>query len=67
MIDRIDIHIDVPRVDYEKLSNDMRIAEIRQFYQLEEISESLMRSAMSQLQLLACGYHRVLTLAWTDD
>ena len=101
LLDRIDIHIEVPRVDYEKLSSDrlgessatirvrvqsardrqlvrfrnsekgiatnadMRVAEVRQFCMLDETGESLMRSAMSQLQLSARGYHRVLKLART--
>jgi len=90
LLDRIEIHIEVPRVDYEKLSGnkvnessdairqrvqkareiqrnrfsnngsseiicnaDMRIGEIRQFCQLQDKGQSLMRSAMSQLQLSA--------------
>ena len=108
LLDRIDIHIEVPRVDYEKLSNDrlgessaairqrveaarerqrerfagldrpgdsktpsivcnadMRIGEIRQFCKLDGTSESLMRSAMSQLNLTARAYHRILKLART--
>ena len=101
MLDRIDIHIEVPRVDYEKLGSDrlgessavirervqaardrqlarfsdseaqvtcnadMRVAEVRQFCKLDEAGESLMRTAMSQLQLSARGYHRVLKLART--
>ena len=109
MLDRIDIHIEVPRVDYEKLSDDrlgepsakirarveaarerqrgrfngsspqvpenthhgitcnaeMRPAQIRQFCQLDETSNSLMRSAMNQMQLSARAYHRVLKLART--
>jgi magnesium chelatase family protein len=99
MLDRIDIHIEVPRVDYEKLSSDrlgessesirervqasrerqrvrfegldivsnsdMGVGEVRQFCQLDEEGESLVRSAMSQLQLSARGYHRVLKLART--
>ena len=99
MLDRIDVHIEVPRVDYEKLSDDrlgepsakirerveaarerqrdrfgvgathestihgnsdMRPAQIRQYCQLDETSNSLMRSAMSQMQLSARAYHRVL-------
>ena len=105
LLDRIDIHIEVPRVDYEKLSGnkvsessesirarvqaarniqqsrftnpnsrtsniisnaDMRIGEIRQFCRLQaeggalSVSkcQSLMRAAMSQLQLSARAYHR---------
>jgi magnesium chelatase family protein len=97
LLDRIDIHIEVPRVDYEKLSGnrvnessdairqrvqtardiqnkrftngkatdivcnaDIRIAEIRQFCQLQDEGQSLMRAAMSQLQLSARAYHRIL-------
>ncbi len=102
LLDRIDIHIEVPRVDYEKLSGDrvgepsecirarvqtarniqlkrfsqngstdiicnadMRIGEIRQFCKLPEDGQSLMRSAMSQLNLSARAYHRILKLART--
>jgi magnesium chelatase family protein len=99
MLDRIDIHIEVPRVDYQKLSSDrlgessanirqrveaarqrqrerflgthivcnadMRIAEIRKYCKLEETSDSLMRAAMSQMNLSARAYHRVLKLART--
>lgn len=107
ILDRIDIHVEVPHVDYEKLSSerqgetsavirerveaarqiqrkrfaelhkeddkvisiacnaDMRLADIRTFCKLDETSESLMRSAMSQLNLSARAYHRVLKLART--
>ncbi|MFZ5820454.1 MAG: YifB family Mg chelatase-like AAA ATPase [Chloroflexota bacterium] len=99
MLDRIDIHIEVPRVDYEKLSSDrlgetsasirervqaarerqgvrfegtdivcnsdMRVAEVRQFCKLDEAGDNLVRAAMSQLNLSARGYHRVLKLART--
>ncbi len=99
LLDRIDIHIEVPRVDYEKLSSDrlgepstairarveaarqmqrerfagtaiaanadMRPAEIRQFCRLDSTGKTLLRSAMSQLQLSARAYHRVLKLART--
>lgn len=102
LLDRIDIHIEVPRVDYEKLSGDrvgeasvsirtrvqsardiqlkrffkngssdivcnadMRISEIRQFCKLPEEGQSLMRAAMSQLNLSARAYHRILKLART--
>ena len=91
ILDRIDIHIEVPRVDYEKLSGDrlcessesirkrvqaardiqikrfanvegvicnadMRIGEVRQYCQLQPEGQSLMRAAMSQLQLSARAY-----------
>jgi len=102
LLDRIDIHIEVPRVDYEKLSSDrmgessddirarvqtardiqnkrfvnteakgivsnadMTIREIRQFCKLDDQNQSLMRSAMAQLNLSARGYHRVLKLSRT--
>ena len=44
---------------------DMRPAEVRDFCQLDETSNSLMRSAMNQMQLSARAYHRVLKLART--
>ena len=110
LLDRIDIHIEVPRVDYEKLSGgrmgepsecirgrvqaarniqrarfthpesrlsnngsstdivcnaDMRVGEIRQFCRLPEDGQGLMRAAMSQLNLSARAYHRILKLART--
>jgi magnesium chelatase family protein len=115
LLDRIDIHIEVPRVDYEKLSGDrvgepsecirarvqaardiqtkrfgvrprsvptsgtqsletlhsivwnadMRVGEIRQYCKLPEDGQSLMRAAMTQLNLSARAYHRILKLART--
>ena len=108
LLDRIDIHIEVPRVEYEKLSDDrlgepsaaiqrrveaarerqrlrisvgadghpagletitcnaeMRPAEVRQYCPLDDAGRALMRTAMSQLQLSARAYHRVLKLART--
>jgi magnesium chelatase family protein len=101
LLDRIDIHIEVPRVDYEKLSGDrlgessetirarvqaardiqqvrftrsqsdiicnadMRVGEIRQFCRLQDEGQTLMRAAMSQLNLSARAYHRILKLART--
>jgi magnesium chelatase family protein len=99
LMDRIDIHVDVPRVDFEKLNEDrlgepsatvrarveaarqlqrerfastnvhhnadMRVAEVRKFCILNEEARILMRSAMSQMQLTARAYHRVLKLART--
>ena len=44
---------------------DMRVGEIRQFCKLQDESQSLMRAAMSQLQLSARAYHRILKLART--
>ena len=102
LLDRIDIHIEVPRVDYEKLTSDrvgessesirqrvqaardrqtaryansdskhvvsnadMRVKEIREYCKLDEQSQIVMRSAMTQLQLSARAYHRILKLART--
>jgi magnesium chelatase family protein len=99
LLDRIDIHIEVPRVEYDKLSDrrlgepsecvrarveaarekqrqrfkgtkltcnaDMGPAEVRQYCDLDETCRSLMKTAMSQLQLSARAYHRILKLART--
>jgi magnesium chelatase family protein len=99
LLDRIDIHVEVPRVDYNKLSSDrlgetsasirarvqaarqmqldrfkgtdiicnadMRIAEVRKFCKLDESGDSLIRAAMSQLNLSARAYHRILKLSRT--
>ena len=43
----------------------MRVAEVRQFCRLDETGESLARAAMSQMQLSARAYHRILELART--
>ena len=44
---------------------DMRPAEVRKFCDLDDTSRSLMKTAMSQLQLSARAYHRILKLART--
>ncbi|MCI0552234.1 MAG: magnesium chelatase, partial [Anaerolineae bacterium] len=44
---------------------DMRVGEIRQFCKLQDEGQSLMRAAMSQMQLSARAYHRILKLART--
>jgi hypothetical protein len=44
---------------------DIRIAEVRKFCKLDETGVSLMRSAMSQMNLSARAYHRILKLACT--
>ena len=44
---------------------DMRVGEIRQFCKLPDESQSLMRAAMTQLNLSARAYHRILKLART--
>jgi len=43
----------------------MRVVEVRRFCKLDEAGDSLVRAAMSQLNLSARGYHRVLKLART--
>ncbi|MFN8484320.1 MAG: YifB family Mg chelatase-like AAA ATPase [Anaerolineae bacterium] len=113
LLDRIDIHIDVPRVDYDKLladrlsepssairarveaaraiqrdrlarplpedtlsaqrnggllnkSNaDMGPAEVREYCKLDEPGKALVKAAMTQLQLSARAFHRILKLART--
>jgi len=44
---------------------DMRVGQIRQFCVLQTEGQSLMRSAMTQLNLSARAYHRILKLART--
>ncbi len=105
LLDRIDIHVEVPRIDYEKLSErktgegsgairarveaargiqverfkqdslvigkqimnnaDMRPAEVRLYCTLDQAGNTLMKAAMSQMQLSARAYHRILKLART--
>jgi magnesium chelatase family protein len=102
LLDRIDIHVEVPRIEYEKLSEarlgessaavrerveaarslqrarftngggshlrcnaEMRPAEVRKYCSLDESGQTLMKTAMNQLQLSARAYHRVLKLART--
>ena len=43
----------------------MRVAEIRAYCQLDETGGNLIKAAMSQLQLSARAYHRILKLART--
>jgi len=102
LLDRIDIHIEVPRVDYEKLRGDrmgetsesirarvqaarniqlarfaniqssnivanadMRVGEIRQFCVLQDEGQVLMRATLTQLNLSARAYQRILRSART--
>jgi magnesium chelatase family protein len=44
---------------------DMHPAEVRKFCELDDTCRSLMKTAMSQLQLSARAYHRILKLART--
>ena len=43
----------------------MRVGEVRQFCKLQDEDKSLMRSAMTQLNLSARAYHRILKLSRT--
>jgi magnesium chelatase family protein len=99
LLDRIDIHVEVPRVEFEKLTDDrlgepsetirarveaarnrqrkrfdgtplqsngdMGPAEVRAHCALDDSGKTLVRQAMSQLQLTARAFHRVLKLART--
>ena len=44
---------------------DMRVGEIRQFCRLQDEGQSLMRAAMSEMNLSVRAYHRILKLART--
>ena len=44
---------------------DARVGEIRQFFKLQDEGQGLMRAAMTQLNLSARAYHRILKLART--
>jgi magnesium chelatase family protein len=100
LLDRVDIHLDVPRVAYEKLTEqrlgeasngyrqvqarveaarerqqqrftgtditcnaDIRPADVRKHATLDEAGNAHIRTAMTQLQLAARAFHRVLKLA----
>ncbi|MBI5347828.1 MAG: ATP-binding protein, partial [Chloroflexi bacterium] len=99
LLDRIDVYVEVPRVDHLKLTDsrlgedssvvrtrverareiqrrrfagttrttnaDMRPAEVRVHCKLDDTGLSLVRSAMTQLQLSARAFHRILKLART--
>ncbi len=98
-IDRVDIFVEVPHVEYEKLADnrlgerservrarveaardiqrkrfagtkiacnsEMTPAEVREFCQLEESGQSLLKAAMKQLYLSARAFHRILKIART--
>jgi len=98
-LDRVDIFIEVPHIDYEKLADDrlgepsnkvrarvkaardieqkrfegtkltcnaeMSPAEVREFCQVEESAQSLLKAAMKQLYLSARAFHRILKLGRT--
>jgi len=98
-IDRVDIFVEVPHIDYEKLSDDrlgeksekvqkrieaarsiqrqrfdgtvlacnaeMTPTEVREFCQVEESAQSLLKTAMKQLYLSARAFHRILKIGRT--
>ena len=98
-LDRVDIFIEVPHIDYEKLADDrlgepservqtrveaarttqrqrfqeiklacnteMTPTEVREFCQVEESAQSLLKAAMKQLYLSARAFHRILKIART--
>jgi magnesium chelatase family protein len=98
-IDRVDIFVEVPHIEYEKLTDnrlgeksekvrarveaarsvqrkrfagtkiacnsEMAPAEVREFCQLEDSAQSLLKAAMKQLYLSARAFHRILKLART--
>lgn len=98
-IDRVDIFVEVPHIEYEKLADrhlgeaseqvrcrveaarevqrnrfknkkatcnsEMTPADVREFCQLEESAQGLLKAAMKQLYLSARAFHRILKLART--
>jgi magnesium chelatase family protein len=98
-LDRVDIFVEVPRVDYEKLTDErlgeesakvqarvtatrihqqerfrgtrltcnaeMTPNEVREYCQVEESAQGLLKAAMQQLNLSARAFHRILKLART--
>jgi magnesium chelatase family protein len=54
---------DEPNISPISCNADMRLAEVRKFAELDEVCRTLIRAAMSQLQLSARAYHRILKLA----
>ena len=98
-LDRVDIFIEVPHIDYEKLADsrlgekseavqkrvvaaravqqerlsgtklncnaEFSASEVREYCQVEDAAQSLLKAAMKQLYLSARAFHRVLKLART--
>jgi magnesium chelatase family protein len=98
LLDRIDLHLHVMRVPFDKLGDlqrgessdtvrarvqaardrqlarfkgrlacngDMAVGDVRQHCALDDASKALMKMAVSQLQLSARAYHRILKVART--
>jgi magnesium chelatase family protein len=98
-IDRVNIFVEVPHIDYEKLADDrlgessakvqkrveaarsiqrrrfegtaiasnaeMTPTEVREFCQVEESAQGLLKTAMKQLYLSARAFHRILKIGRT--
>ena len=98
-IDRVDIFVEVPHIEYEKLADQclgeksekvrsrveaartiqrkrlaaakqacnaqMTPGEVREYCQLDDSAQSLLKTAMKQLYLSARAFHRILKLART--
>jgi magnesium chelatase family protein len=98
-IDRVDIFVEVPHIEYEKLTDkrpgeksekvrarveaareiqrkrfagtpitsntEMSPAKVREYCELDESAQSLLKAAMKQLYLSARAFHRILKLART--
>ena len=101
ILDRIDLHVDVPRIKIEKLeqehggessdsirtrierartfqqerfgilsapiftNSEMNAQHIKQFCLLDDASKTVLRTAVSQMQLSARAYHRLIKVART--
>ncbi len=99
LLDRIDLHVDVPRIEYKKLAGisegessekirervtkarkiqekrfsgtkiscnaEMGAKEIQKFIKIDEKGENLLKQAVTNLQLSARSYHRILKLSKT--
>ncbi|HFE65656.1 MAG TPA: ATP-binding protein, partial [Chloroflexi bacterium] len=99
LMDRIDLHVEVPRVEFEKLTAvtanessaqirerveqararqaerfagsslycnaDMGPSEVRELCKLDDMGQRLMKSAMTQMNLSARAFHRILKLGRT--
>ena len=60
-MDGIDIHMQVQRVEYQKL-REMYPAQMRKYWALDDACQALMKGGMRRLQLMARAYHWVLNL-----
>lgn len=97
ILDRIDLHIEVPRIKYEelakgkvaedsksvrirvekarniqrkrftnsKINSQMNLKEIKEYCQIDDESQEILKSAVNQFHLSARAYNRILKLART--